>query len=214
MEQWKKHKGFIIVTSLITIIPMMAGIILWNKLPDSMATHFYFDNTPNGWSSKLFSVFGLPLFILGAHLFCAFFTSADPKRQGISDKLFKLTLLICPAVSLICGIQIYSYALHMNLNVLFAAKLFLGAVFLLAGNYMPKCRQNYTVGIKLPWTLADPENWNHTHRLAGWIWILSGLLLIASTILNIGNIWSFSVIVAAAAVIPAVYSFIYYIRHK
>jgi len=61
MEQWKKHKGFIIVTSLITIIPMMAGIILWNKLPDSMATHFYFDNTPNGWSSKLFSVFYLSL---------------------------------------------------------------------------------------------------------------------------------------------------------
>ena len=110
MEKWKKNKGFIILTSLITLLPMMAGIFLWQKLPDQMATHFDFQNVPNGWSSKTFAVFGLPLFILAGHLFCTFYTSADPKRQHINDKLYRLVLLLCPAISVICGIAIYGYA--------------------------------------------------------------------------------------------------------
>ena len=47
MEKWKKNKRFIILTSLITLLPVMAGIFLWQKLPDQMATHFDFQNVPN-----------------------------------------------------------------------------------------------------------------------------------------------------------------------
>lgn len=214
MEKWKKHKGFIIITSLITVIPVIAGIFLWEKLPDSMATHFDSENVPNGWSSKEFSVFGIPLFILGAHLLCAFFTYSDPKRQGINDKLFKLTLLICPAISLISGIQFYGYALELNIDMSMFAKFFLAVVFILVGNYMPKCRQNYTIGIKLPWTLADPENWNKTHRLASWLWIAAGLMLFIHTFLNIGGHWFFLILMAVILFIPAGYSFLYYMKHK
>ena len=43
---------------------------------------------------------------------------------------------------------------------------------------MPKCRQNYTMGIKLPWTLADEDNWNRTHRMAGYVWTAGGILML------------------------------------
>ena len=51
-------------------------------------------------------------------------------------------------------------------------------MFTIIGNYLPKARQNYTIGIKIPWTLANEENWNRTHRLAGYLWMACGILMI------------------------------------
>lgn len=135
MEKLKKHKNFIIITSLVTVLPMIAGIILWNKLPDSMAIHFDSENVPNGWGSREFSVFGIPLFILGAHLLCTLLTSFDPKRQGINDKIFKLTLLICPAAAVLSSIQFYGYALGLNIDMSLPAKLFLAVIVLIPAGY-------------------------------------------------------------------------------
>ena len=54
----KKNKKIILITSMITILPILAGLILWNKLPEQVATHFDFNGIPNGYSSRAFAVFG------------------------------------------------------------------------------------------------------------------------------------------------------------
>lgn len=214
MEKRKKNKSFFILTSLITLLPMIAGILLWQNLPDQMATHFDFQNAPNGWSSKAFTVFGIPLFILATHLLCAFCTLTDPKRQHISDKLYRLTLLLCPAVSVICGIAIYGYALNLKFDIGLFSKLFMGLLFIVIGNYLPKCKQNYTIGIKLPWTLDDEENWNYTHRFAGWLWIFAGLFFIIASLINLKYSWILLAVTIVIAVVPCIVSFLYYQKHK
>ena len=93
----KKNKKIILITSMITILPILAGLILWNKLPEQVATHFDFNGIPNGYSSRAFAVFGPYLICLFAHLFCAFGTLADPKKQAIGQKMYALILWICPA---------------------------------------------------------------------------------------------------------------------
>ncbi|MFR8675629.1 MAG: DUF1648 domain-containing protein [Lachnospiraceae bacterium] len=52
------------MTSIITLLPVLYGLFLWNQLPDSVATHLDLDNQPDGYSSKAFAVFGLPLILL------------------------------------------------------------------------------------------------------------------------------------------------------
>ena len=42
----KHKKKLIFFTSLMTLIPMFAGCILWTRLPDLIATHFGADNRP------------------------------------------------------------------------------------------------------------------------------------------------------------------------
>ena len=59
----KISKRTLIITSLVTLVPMLVGICLWDQLPDVMATHFGFDNEPNGWTSKAFTVFGIPSYL-------------------------------------------------------------------------------------------------------------------------------------------------------
>ena len=60
----------------------------------------------------------------------------------------------------------------------------IGVMFIGLGNYMPKLKQNYTIGIKVPWTLNSEENWNMTHRMAGKVYVVAGVISIIIALLN------------------------------
>lgn len=214
MDKLKTHKKTIIITSIVTLLPIVIGLLLWNRLPNEVATHFDAHGVPDGWSSKLFAVLGFPFFLLFCHLLCIAATCADPKKQHIGDKIFKLILWICPAVSWFGTLATYGYELGWTKNISSLGTLLVGIIFLFVGNYLPKCRQNYTVGIKLPWTLHDEENWNRTHRLAGKLWMIGGVLLFIIALTGYNNIWIMLPIILILALIPAGYSFFYYIKHK
>ena len=206
------NKRTLILTSIVILMPMLVGLALWNRLPERMPTHFNFSGEVDGYSSRLFAIVGLPLFILAMQLLCAFVLRADPKKQNISEKLVQLALWICPAVSLFVGVSMYLSALGYVLNINRFVSVFVGLLFVIMGNYLPKCRPNYTMGIRLPWTLADEENWNHTHRFAGYVWIVVGLAVLASAFLGgINNV--LTVLLIAAAASPAVYSYLYAKKH-
>jgi len=208
----KKNKKMIIITSLIILIPLIAGIIMWNQLPDKMATHWNASGEVDGWSSKAFAVMGLPVFVLAIHLICVFATGADPKNQYVSKKMYSLVLWICPAVSLLCGFMTYGHALGYELKVNTIMPLFIGIIFIVIGNYMPKTTRNYTMGIKVPWTLNSDENWNKTHRFAGMLWVIGGVLVLLTCFLK--SLILMPVITIVCAVLPMVYSYMYYRKHE
>lgn len=212
----RKHRVLIIITSFITLLPILIGILCWNRLPDTIATHFASDGTPNGFSSKTFTVLGIPAFIFAAHILCAFCTSIDPKHKNISPKMYRLVLLICPVCSLVCCAGIYGYALSLSmadwLNSTFFMNLLIGIIFFLIGNYLPKCRQNYTVGIKLPWTLADEGNWTLTHRFAGRLYAIIGVICIFNAFLRLK--WVLPAVIVVILFLPAAYSLSLYLRSR
>ena len=75
------------------------------------------------------------------------------------------------------------------------------------GNYLPKTRRNYIIGIRLPWTLENDENWSKTHRLAGKIWVLGGLLLFLNAFVQLYVYWVFFLTLFFVVIIPSVYSY-------
>ncbi len=213
MEKIREHKVFVIVTSIITLLPMVVGIILWNRLPEMMATHFGTDSMPNDWSPRGFTVFGLPIFLLAVHLICVFATATDPKNKGINQTVFKIVACIAPFCSVACAVGIYGYELGFTeVNSLAAIKCTLAIMLIAVGNYLPKCRQNNTIGIKLPWTLEDEDIWNRTHRLAGWLWIICGMLIIAEAFLRFGGAWFIFVVAAVMVLVPVVYSLVIFMK--
>lgn len=205
-----KNKFMVFVTTVVILIPMFVGLILWNKLPDEIAIHFDLNGTPNNWCYKGWAIFGIPIFILVTHLFCLFTISNDPKKKNISDKIYNLSIWICPVCSIICGIMIYTNALGLSFFEFSILQAILGIGIIMIGNFLPKSRQNYTIGIRLPWTLSDKENWNCTHRFAGKVWILGGLILVINAFLN-NQIIVYIVILLLVA-IPLIYSWSYH--HK
>ena len=203
----KANKKTLIITSIVTILPVLIGIICWNRLPDVMATHFGFNNEANGFSSKAFAVFGLPLILLAVLWVGAFVTAHDPKRQNISPKMFSLMLWIAPVISLVAAATIYPVNLGYELNIAFFSELLLGLMFIIIGNYLPKARQNYTIGIKIPWTLANEENWNRTHRLAGYLWMICGILMILISLTRFVPAEWLVGIFLIMVLVPCIYSF-------
>ena len=200
------------LTSLITILPMFVGLLLWNKLPDTMATHFGSDNTPNGWSSKTFTVIGLPLLLLVLHWVSVGVTLNDPKKKNIGKMMFTVVFWIIPIVSLFANGATLLYALGWKVDISLIISILVGFAFILLGNYLSKNRQNYTVGIKLPWTLSSEENWDKTHRMASKLWVVGGILIIANGFIRNTILLLFVLIILI--VVPTSYSFFLYRKQK
>lgn len=117
-----------------------------------------------------------------------------------------------PAVSLFAGLSIYLSALGVAINVSRLGMVSSACLHRHQGNYLPKCRHNYTVGIRLPWTLDNEDNWNHTHRFAGYVWIIAGVVTLLSVFLShAAVVWVAAIFVASLS--PLVYSFVYAKRH-
>ncbi|MBQ3371829.1 MAG: SdpI family protein [Oscillospiraceae bacterium] len=203
----KEHKRTLIITSVVTILPVLIGVFFWNRLPDVMATHFGANNEADGFSSKVLAVFGLPLILLALEWIGAVVMSHDPKKQNISPKMFAFALWIIPAVSLFAAATIYPYNLGYQMDITFFAELLVGVIFIVVGNYLPKARQNYTIGIKIPWTLANEENWNRTHRLAGYLWMIGGILMVIAALTGIVKAQWMLAIFFVLVLIPFVYSY-------
>ena len=206
----KNNKREIVITTLVCLLPVLAGIALYSRLPEQVPTHFDFNGTANGWSSKSFAVFGLPLMMAGFNLFLQFGLRTDPKRQNMNTVLRNICVWICPVLSVL----VYALVMRAGLGYITPTEtivpLLVGILFVVIGNYLPKTKQSYTMGIKLPWTLASEENWNRTHRLAGFLWVIGGILLILLTLLRLWNTWTFLLVIIPMSVVPMIYSYLLY----
>ena len=212
----KKYLPTIIITSVLVLLPIIFGLIVWDKLPEQVPTHFGPSGEADGWSSKAFAVFGTPLMMLGVHLFCAFVSMLDPKRKNFDGKAFGLVLWVVPVMSILMSGVVLGKALGMAINITTVVMIVIGIMFILLGNYLPKVGQNYTVGIKVAWALNDPENWAATHRFGGKVFMIVGVLSIVLAFLcNVSSafIWVYVAIATIAAFAPMVYSYLYYRKH-
>ena len=208
----KRNKSTLILTSIVMFIPMIIGLVLWDKLPDTIPSHWNIHGEVDGWSSKGFAVFFFPALLLAIHWLCVFASYADPKAKNYHPKMIGLVLWICPVLSLLLNSMVYAAALGYQPNMEIIMPLLVGLMFIIVGNLLPKCRQSYTMGIKLPWTLASEENWNKTHRFGGKVWALGGVIIMATAFL--GSFWLLIGTMVVMVAAPTVYSYLHYRKHE
>ena len=203
----KINLKLLILTSILTLLPILVGVILWKDLPASLPSHFGLDGQADGFSSKLEVVFLIPLVMLGLHFFAVVVTSLDPKASHVSPKMKTLIYWLVPLISGLVQLSIYGAAFGLIGNSTRIGLVMVGIVFLVVGNYLPKTKQNYTVGIRLPWTLDSEENWNKTHRLAGRLWVLGGLIILVNGFLSWAVFYVFFGVLLVMVLVPIFYSY-------
>ena len=202
----KKNLKMLIITSIVILLPILAGVILWDRLPARIPIHWNMAGEVDGWSSRPFAVFGMPLILLAAQWFAVFATATDPKNQNHSKKILHLVFWIIPLIGLVLAAVTYSSAMGKSVRVEALVSALVGLLFVAIGNYLPKCRQSYTIGIKLPWTLSSEENWNRTHRVAGWIWTVGGIGMMVAGFF--GLLWLMLATTLTMVLIPFIYSYV------
>ncbi len=203
----KINKKLVLFTSILILLPSIVGCVFWNQLPEEIPTHFNLLGQADGYNHKVFAIFGLPALMLLMHWVLLFLMVKDPKSSNISSKIQILIYWIIPFVSCLSMISIFGESLGYSMMSGLLAQIFMGVVMIVIGNYLPKTHRNYIIGIRLPWTLESDKNWRKTHRLAGKIWVLGGLLLFLNSFVQLYVYWVFFLTLFFVVIIPSVYSY-------
>lgn len=201
-----------IITSIVCLIPFFISSIFYNALPDKVATHFDFNGIPNGYSSKMFAAFGLPAIMLIINIILNFFIDNDPRKANVSKTIKTISKWIIPIMSIIMQSVTMIYAVGKNIDISMFVSILIGIMIMVLGNYLPKCKQNYTVGVKTPWTLNNEEVWNKTHKMSGYLWVIGGGIITISSFIPIKYITLFVFVIIGF--VPIIYSYVLFRKLK
>jgi uncharacterized membrane protein len=206
---------------LIWLLPFIYLLNVYSKLPATVAIHFNIKGeadkygTPQSVLINTIIISGMSLLIF---LLLKFLPLIDPKKKiKYSETIFnKIAVLIVILMSVLNIIIIHSSlngAMKTSGTIMFFT---LGLAWAYIGNLMPSMKPNYFVGIRTPWTLESEDNWRATHNLGGKIWFIGGILLAVLCLILPASktIIAFISITTIIALVPVIYSFIYFKKHK
>ncbi|WP_230203676.1 SdpI family protein [Bacillus massiliigorillae] len=206
----KTSNSLLVLTTVICFLPMILSIVLYNKLPDEIAIHWNNAGEPDNFAPKALAAFGLPILMAAINLVTHFSINTDPKKANSSSILKLIGKWLVPIASVILVPVTLFIAIGYDISIPMICSAMVGIVIIAVGNYLPKCKQSYTVGIRLPWTLNSENNWNKTHRIAGYLWIIGGFALLINSFLNTGILYLTLTIAVLIMGVPYIYSYLLY----
>ena len=193
---WK----ILMITSLICLIPIIFGIILYDQLPEQMAVHFGMNNEPNSFAPKEFALFGIPLLMFILQVFCCIVSDfMEEKKQN--KKYITIYKWIIPIIEMVVYLTMLAYGAGIELDMRMIVCITLGIVFMLVGNYMPKTEPN-----KLQMNYIRADFWKKVKRPAGYFFVIIGLAFIISAFLNSMVSFILLIILIVFAVLTTIYS--------
>lgn len=209
----KKSTLNLIIALVLITIPFGYAAYIYPSLPATIPTHFNYKGEADGFGGKD-SIFLGPGILGVVSLFIFFLISnikhIDPKRvkeeeDGMMKKFALLTVLFLTILSLIIIKSAASPSLNISKLILPAIGLF----FAVIGWAMPKIRQNYFAGFRLPWTLENVDNWNETHKVAGKLWMYGGFFQVITSLVfsDMLAFVSFMAITLVMIIVPTVFSY-------
>jgi uncharacterized membrane protein len=193
------------------------ALAVYGRLPARIPTHWDLSGEVDGWMPRFPGAFLMPATVAGLWAFFQVLPRIDPRAEhyerftGTYWLLVNLSMLFLALI----GVVSLGVPLGWGVDVGRVAVIGAGVLFVLIGNYLPRVRSNWWMGIRTPWTLSSESVWRRTHRLGGWTFVLAGLVVIASAFLR-PEVQTGAVIGAAvlAGLVPAAYSLVEWRRER
>lgn len=188
----------------------LAAVISWPSAPDRIPVHWGVNFQPDRYGGKFEGLLAIPLLGLGLYALLLFLPRIDPGRANYPRFAGAYAAIRIALTAFLAGVYglIHLWIRGVEWSLRTIMPLLLGALFVVVGNFMGKIRPNWFVGIRTPWTLSSKRAWARTHRLGGWVFVLYGLLWMASALVR--RYWSMlvpMVVLAAGVVLLVVYSY-------
>jgi uncharacterized membrane protein len=168
---------------VLIVIAVFVSIFAYPHLPDRVPTHWNASGEVNGWSSRLWGAWMLPLTMALVWLILRAVPHIDPRKanyakfQGMYDWLVILVIAFMLAIHVVIILAATGSPIAMHTVMMPSVGIFIAALGLL----LPRVHPNWFVGIRTPWTLTSDLSWERTHRIAGPLFIALGVLIVAST---------------------------------
>ena len=203
----------IIVLALI-VSAVIAGLALWNQLPDQMASHWNAYDQVDGYISKFWGVFLMPLITLGMFVMFLVVPVMDPLKANIAQfrEAFNVFIALISAFMLyIHGLTLAWSLGYQDFKMSAAMLPFMGVLFVAIGYLLRKAERNFFIGIRTPWTLSSDSVWDKTHQLGSLLFILSGAFAIAGGFFGgMAAIWLMFVPLIGSSLFLVIYSYVLY----
>ena len=167
--KWK----IFIITAIVCLLPILLGLALWDRLPDTIAIHFDMYNNPDNFASKEFTVFGMPALMVLLQAFCCFVNDINAHKHGDRKKLELVTKWIIPVMTIILQAVTLSYALGAGLDIRRIVAVIVGVIMIVTGNYLPKL--DYVKNSDI-----DTEKARRINRFIGIMSVIAGIIFIIS----------------------------------
>ncbi|ATA60365.1 hypothetical protein GS458_1923 [Geobacillus stearothermophilus] len=166
------------LTIVLTVLAYFLSLAALPYLPDQVAIHWNASGEADGFSSKWFGALLLPVLMTVFTFLMAVLPKFDPKKESYSrfQKSYRIVNAALACFFLLLHIVTLAYNLGVPVDVGRLVPIGVGVLFIVLGNYMPKIKPNYFIGIRTPWTLESEAVWNKTHRLGGKVFIAMGIL--------------------------------------
>ncbi len=202
-----------LMSTIVCLLPLVLAAILYPQLPEQIGVHFNSAGEVDNYMPKNIVAFGAPILMALLNLFTHFRVNQDPQIEYAGVSLKKISKWLIPVISLVFIPITLFISIGKSIPIVLIGQALAGLVVVMIGNYLPKCKRNYTIGIKLPWTLNSEENWNKTQRFTGFVWTIGGFVIILNAFLNL---WVYLIIVEIALliVLPFIYSYVYYRKEQ
>ncbi|MFC2130866.1 SdpI family protein [Bacteroidota bacterium] len=204
------------VLLVLMIIPFIMIALFWDDFPAKIPTHWNFSGEIDQYTSKEIGLFLVPGLNIIFYIMFYLLPRIDPRKGNY--KLFRTSYNILRhsiiGFLFLMFILLFFSGLGHELNIGFIVINLTLILFLIIGNFMGKIKSNYFLGIRTPWTLENPDNWNKTHRLAGKIWVWLSLIMIILSFLIPMNILTivYFIYIAIIVLVPFVYSYILHVK--
>ena len=199
------------ITSLLCLVPIAVGFILWDKLPESIPQQYGYNDEATWSLPKLWGIITLPIFMfiinLVMHLIITF------SKKEYNQKVVNVTYWIIPILACTVGIFMLLKPIGINIETFQFVAIILGILFMIIGNYLPKTEPNHLIGVRAPWTMNNPEVWRKVHRVSGFVLVLLGLFILITCFTPIGKV-AFIAATAFAVIFMLVYSIVMAVKYN
>jgi uncharacterized membrane protein len=202
---------------LIVGVMLAAVVVAWPWLPENVPTHWNIRGEVDGRMPRFPGVFLAPAVALGMWLLLPLLRKLDPRRENYErfDETFWLVVNVLLGFLAAVHALLLAAAVGWPVDVARWLVALLGVMMIVLGNYLPRVRSNWWMGVRTPWTLESERVWRDTHRLAGRTFVAGGVLAVGSALLPIAaRFWVVVVAIMAAALVPAVYSYVLWRRER
>jgi uncharacterized membrane protein len=201
-------------------LTLIAGMVLlaavvWPHVPDRIPVHWNLQGEVDRYGGKFVGLMLIPLITAGVYLLLILLPLFDPGRRNYQSfaGAYNAIRVSIVAFMTVVDVVIVLVALGNKVDVTAVIAIATGAMLVVLGNFMGKIRPNWFVGVRTPWTLSSKLSWTKTHRLAGWLFILMGLLVAVLGIIKTG--WMLVLTLSVCGLMSVwivVYSYLVY-RH-
>jgi uncharacterized membrane protein len=209
-------KAATITSVALVVISFLIALALYPIMPDPMPSHWNAAGEIDGYMSKFWGMFLMPLVSLGMLLLFIAIPRIDPLKANIAQFIESYNVMMV----LLIAYMLYVYALTLfaamgyqfNMTTMLIPAM--GILFIVIGFLIGKAKRNFFVGIRTPWTLSSDTVWAKTHALGKWTFIGSGVACIVSAFMGEFGFWLMMISFMATALIPIVYSYILWKREN